>query len=72
MKVDEVIHLALMYAIYDRRAYADAVSPPPDYMDDETKAYYEENTRHYYDEAMKEIEAFQKLHYRRYGWVIPE
>lgn len=67
---DEVIHLALMYGIMDRRAYADAVLPPKDYMPDEVKAEYEEHTRGYYEEAMEEIEAMQKYHKKRFGWRI--
>lgn len=67
---DEVIHLALMYGICDRRAYAEAVRPPADYLPPEYHEEWEKLSKDFYEEAMEEIEAMQKYHKKRFGWRI--
>lgn len=69
--VDQIIHLALMYGILDRKAYADACAPPPDYHGKEVCEAWERDMKTHYDEALSEIEDMQRYHKKRYGWKIP-
>ena len=70
-KVREIVHLALMYAIMDRRAYADGIAPPPEEYGDRIHEEWVKYSKKDYEEALEEIEDMQKYHERRYGWRIP-
>ena len=68
--VDVIIHLALMYAIWDRQEYARGVAPPPEEYGPERMRNWEETNKEYYDDALSEIEDMQAYHEKRYGYRI--
>ena len=70
-KAGEIIHLALMYGILDRRTYADGIAPPPSYYPQHVHDEWEEHCREHYEEALSEIEDMQRYHEQRFGWRIP-